>query len=464
MGDHRWRGYTHEELYRQIHAGPGPAASASSAGRWNELSKALGEIDGDLAAALERSGGSWEGAAADAARAGLNPLGQWASDAQHSAEVMRLSAELQADHVSKARADMPAPVEVTAEQPPAAVSGLVHLFGGQTDYERQEAAADAAEQKAFEVMATYEASTSSNTSTLSQFSPPPEIAVAGPAAALAVGGTVAGLVGRALLTGMGAARPGGWATPTRTSPQPARPAPGGFSVLGSPTSPETKAIAGPARTVRPAATNPAAAAPSTGSSAAPSKTGASAPGSGLGAAAPGPRPGGGPAGQPGQGRPGGVAPSSPGPAPAKDLPSRGSSLSTWMSPGVVAAGAAEPEHTPGMRRGPLGPAESLHAALREGTASGAGHAGAGRAAPIGMVGAGPMLGGSGTTHRRSVTDSRGDAAFAPVGQGGGNDDEDHERPDYLLSADDVFDVDEDYSPHGSRQRIAPPVIGETDAS
>ena len=50
------------------------------------------------------------------------------------------SAERQAGYVSKARADMPAPVAVTAEQPGALVTGLTHLFGGQTDHEKQEAA------------------------------------------------------------------------------------------------------------------------------------------------------------------------------------------------------------------------------------------------------------------------------------------------------------------------------------
>ncbi len=48
MGEHRWRGYSHEELYRQIHAGPGPNGSTTAIGRWQEMAKVLTEIDDDI--------------------------------------------------------------------------------------------------------------------------------------------------------------------------------------------------------------------------------------------------------------------------------------------------------------------------------------------------------------------------------------------------------------------------------
>ncbi|SDN42608.1 PPE domain-containing protein [Allokutzneria albata] len=175
--DHRWQGYSHEELYRQLHSGPGPAASAASIRRWSEMSKALDEIDKDIKEALARGGAAWEGRASDAAQGKLSPLVQWARDAKTGAEVMRLSAEQQAEHIGKARADMPRPVKVSAEQPNALVAGLVHLFGGQTDYEVQEAARSTAERQAVEVMSAYQAKTTSNTSTLGQFTQPPQLSV-----------------------------------------------------------------------------------------------------------------------------------------------------------------------------------------------------------------------------------------------------------------------------------------------
>ncbi|SEP94488.1 PPE family protein [Lentzea xinjiangensis] len=179
MVDHRWQGYSHKELYERIHAGPGASASFTSMERWQGVSAALAEINDDLHSGIALSGAKWEGKAADIARSGLNPIAAWADGARTGADVMRYSAELQAGHISKARADMPAPVAVTAEQPGALVTGLTHLFGGQTDHEKQEAAQDAAERRAREVMSTYASSTTANTSTLGQFSQPPQLQING---------------------------------------------------------------------------------------------------------------------------------------------------------------------------------------------------------------------------------------------------------------------------------------------
>ncbi|MFR9731077.1 PPE domain-containing protein [Saccharopolyspora sp. MS10] len=177
MSDHRWQGYRHEELYEQIHQGPGADASTDSVRRWSELTRTLGEIDGDLAAALNSAMSGWQGAAADNARGGLRPLGDWAQQAQQAAELMRDRTEQQAAFIGKARADMPRPQPVTTEDPGSAITGLVHLFGGQTDYEVQESRQNAAEQRAFEVMRTYEQSTRANTTSLASFAPPPQVVV-----------------------------------------------------------------------------------------------------------------------------------------------------------------------------------------------------------------------------------------------------------------------------------------------
>jgi hypothetical protein len=177
MADHRWQGYSHKELYERIHAGPGPSASFASMERWQGVSAALTEINDDLHKGITLSGAKWAGKAAEMAQAGLNPIAAWADSARTGADVMRCSAELQANNISKARADMPAPVEVTSEQPGALITGLTHLFVGQTDHEKQEAAQDAAERRAREVMSTYASSTTANTSTLGQFTQPPQLQI-----------------------------------------------------------------------------------------------------------------------------------------------------------------------------------------------------------------------------------------------------------------------------------------------
>jgi hypothetical protein len=214
MADHRWQGYSHKELYERIHAGPGASASFASMERWQGVSTALTEINDDLHSGIASSGAKWTGKASEIAQAGLNPIAAWADSARTGSDVMRCSAELQAGYVSKARADMPAPVNVTAEQPGALVTGITHLFGGQTDHEKQEASQDAAERRAREVMSTYASSTTANTSTLGQFSQPPQLQISGTSVAHG-GGAQVGTAGAWVVGPRGST---GGVTRGRTSP------------------------------------------------------------------------------------------------------------------------------------------------------------------------------------------------------------------------------------------------------
>src|ERR1700736_4733105 len=131
MGDIRWQGHSHEELYQQIHAGPGVAASHVPEAAWSDLSKTLHDINEGIHNGLQKLGASWEGAAADQAHGNLTPLGQWASDASTGADVMRISVQDQANYIATARAEMPPPVKVTTPAPSgldiagAAVAGAV---------------------------------------------------------------------------------------------------------------------------------------------------------------------------------------------------------------------------------------------------------------------------------------------------------------------------------------------------
>lgn len=175
--DNRWQGYSHQELYDLLNSGPGAEAATPVVDTWAGLSRTLDELQHDIGAGVRASGASWEGLAADRARDAIGPLGDWAQQASSAADMMRVSTELQAGLLAKARADMPAPVPVTAEQPNGLVTALQHLIGEQTDHEIQEAAANAAEQQAFQVMAQYESGTVDNTATLGDFGQPPELVV-----------------------------------------------------------------------------------------------------------------------------------------------------------------------------------------------------------------------------------------------------------------------------------------------
>ncbi|HJP78159.1 MAG TPA: PPE domain-containing protein [Pseudonocardiaceae bacterium] len=182
--DNRWQGYSHQELYDALNSGPGAEAATPAVDTWAGLSRTLDELQQDIGAGVRASGASWEGEAADRARDALGPLGDWAQQASSAADMMRVSTEYQAGLLAKARADMPAPVPVTAEQPNGLVTALQHLIGEQTDHEIQEAAANAAEQQAFQVMAQYESGTVDNTATLGDFGQPPELVVVNTSAAV----------------------------------------------------------------------------------------------------------------------------------------------------------------------------------------------------------------------------------------------------------------------------------------
>lgn len=168
----RWRGHTHEELYRLLHDGPGAAASAEPARRWQEIAASLNEIGEDLRKALEQAGAAWSGKAAGRAYDRLSITATWATETSASAEQMRAAVENQAEHIARARADMPAPEDVPPAAPDPTVAPAVQVAQAPTDLEAREAAASSAEERAFEVMAAYAESTSTNTSAMAAFAPP----------------------------------------------------------------------------------------------------------------------------------------------------------------------------------------------------------------------------------------------------------------------------------------------------
>lgn len=430
---HRWNGYSHEELYQQINSGPGPKASHASMERWQGVSAALTEINADLHSGVLRSGASWEGSAADKARTGINPLAAWADDARAGAEVMRISAELQADYIAKARADMPPPVKVTAEEPNMLVSALTNLVGGQTDYEQQEKAQNAAEQRAREVMTTYASSTVSNTSTLGQFHQPPQLVINAPEVvrndSAGVSGPGWGYGGPRGGRGGGGGR-GGWRggrsggrggyTPPRTVTQP---------TFGGSTGTSSAGTSGGTRT------SSAAALPGSGTT-----SGTFGPGGVIG---------GGAGGQ-------------------QDKDRRKSSTGTDTTNGQHAGGGGAGGGGAGGNSNPLLPPGMP---LPAGTTSvssaefGAFAANAQHASAVGPGGASGSMPGAGvagsggqdTVHKRSVA-APAQPAFDPFGGLGGargaeeEEDATHDAADYLRETDDIY---------GIGGTISPPVIGES---
>jgi hypothetical protein len=171
----RWRGYKHKDLYLMLHDGPGAAASAEPSRRWGEISATLTEIGQDLQKALDQTGSGWTGRAAGAAYDRLSTAVTWANASGVSAGTLRTSVEDQADHIAKARADMPKPEDVPAAQPDPTVAPAVQIIQAQTDAEPAEAAASSAEERAVEVMTAYETNTNATTGALPKFDVPAQI-------------------------------------------------------------------------------------------------------------------------------------------------------------------------------------------------------------------------------------------------------------------------------------------------
>ncbi|GHH58762.1 PPE domain-containing protein [Lentzea cavernae] len=401
MVDHRWQGYSHKELYERIHSGPGASASFASMERWQGVSAALSDINDDLHKGITLSGAKWQGNAADLAQAGLNPVAAWADSARTGADVMRYSAELQAGYVSKARADMPAPVAVTAEQPGALVTGITHLFGGQTDHEKQEAAQDAAERRAREVMSTYASSTTANTSTLGQFSQPPQLQISG-SGPVHGGGAQIGAAG---VWGVGPHGRTGGVTTGRTSSGTR----GGTAVTpprGSATAPGTTTSTSNAGTSTSPTTKGSHSSSSAGANAGPGGTGTGTAGVGL-------------PGQRTSGRSGSGSGSESGP---KQMEEGATAASSAAAMGTV----MNQGHAAGVMGG-------------SGTAMG----------PMGTVGANN----NDQVHRRAVPMPQSFDPFGGMGPRKGEEEEDleHKAADYLRERDDIYGV-------GS---YALPVIGES---
>ncbi|MFC5290439.1 PPE domain-containing protein [Actinokineospora guangxiensis] len=175
----RWRGFSHEELYRMLHEGPGATASATPSRRWAELTAALDEVGHQLETSLSAAGTGWVGRAAGAAYQRLIPLSAWAKTTSENAATMRVAVENQGDHIARARADMPAPEGVTPMAPDPTVPPAVQVVGAQTDAEPVEAAKAAGEQRAVEVMTAYENNTKQNLAVLAPFENPAAVVRAG---------------------------------------------------------------------------------------------------------------------------------------------------------------------------------------------------------------------------------------------------------------------------------------------
>ncbi|MFD0201831.1 MULTISPECIES: PPE domain-containing protein [Saccharothrix] len=435
MGDHRWRGYAHPDLYRMINEGPGVAASRPLEDSWKSLSEALGEIDTSIKEGLTKLGASWEGETADTTTASLSPLAAWAEDAQQGSSTMLTSAQLQADYIADARKEMPEPVPVTTEAPSLGDKiiggltgpvGMMHVIQQQQDHERQEAAQDNAEAKAVEVMNNYQSSSEWNADTLGKFVPPPKVVIDTPPPAGAGEFNNSSANYNSTPTWTAPSDSGttktSWAPPSTGTPVPGVVSPPGGTTNPSWAPPPTSTPPTPPPTFTPPVNTPVK--PPVGPVPPPTWTPPKPPTSQVP-----PRVPTGPGGPPRPGLPNNRVPGMPGvPGPngmRPGMPGMGGVPGSGM-PGAGVPGGSNPAGLPG-RGGVPGAG---------GFGPGAGGPGAGGPGAAGRPGAGgPGMAGG----------------MAGAQGGNGEDDIEHKAADYLVETNDVF---------GDDRLVAPPVIGE----
>jgi len=423
MGDHRWRGYSHEELHKMINGGPGVAASIPLEDSWKALSETLGQIDASISEGLSKVGASWEGASADAATAALSPLGAWASDAGEGANTMKVSAQFQADYIADARKEMPEPVPVTTEAPSTGDKvlgaltgpiGMMHVINQQNDHEAQEAAQDNAEQKAITVMNNYQSNSEWNGDTLGRFVAPPQVVIDTPPPSGA--GSYNNTSANYTSTDSSTYTPKGTDGTTTTSwtPPPSTPAP-----VSPPPVPTGGGTTNPSWTPPPVQ-----------------------PPVNLPPVQPTPPPGGG-LPQP----PGGFPPPGSGPVrpPVKGGP---------VPPGGLKPGQSGPGGRPGAPGGfrPGGPGGTGSASGRGGFGGLPGGPGQGANGPGGQFGRPGGGFGPGGANGPGGRPGQGQGGMGGGRGGDGEDDTEHKIADFLVETDDVF---------GDDRLVAPPVIGET---
>lgn len=183
-----WDNYSHQRLYDWIHGkggfylqdGAGVSGAAGAQDGWAELAGVMARARERTEAALAKAGAVWEGDAADAMRSGVTPLAQWADDAHTASTASQSSTDIHVSAYSGAKNQMPEPVPVTSTANGdfgGIPAGFTHLFGGQTDQDKQEAAAQDAKAEAVRVMAGYEGESGVAQAAVGRFVPPPSVTV-----------------------------------------------------------------------------------------------------------------------------------------------------------------------------------------------------------------------------------------------------------------------------------------------
>jgi hypothetical protein len=153
----RYESYSHEAMAAEVERDNDPVAAGEAGARWDGLAKRLHESTADLAALIASSEENWRGGGGDAARAALGRAARWLAHSAAVSASVGSAIGAQADTAARARADMPPPVSYDPASMirDAASSGNVLVLAGLADeMAARRAEAEAARQKAIDVLRT----------------------------------------------------------------------------------------------------------------------------------------------------------------------------------------------------------------------------------------------------------------------------------------------------------------------
>jgi hypothetical protein len=461
-----WDGQSHQQMWNGVHDQNDPSSGANQGAAWVEIGNVLAELNGDLATAVSATIGGWQGDGGSAARAAVLGLAQWGGQSAQAAQYMGSQLSDQTDGASTAKNAMPEPDSYDAQQvftqtytssvhdtrqlyaanptddgtvtEPTEADGLQAASAANAAVAARAEQSEAKRQQAIQVMRTYETTSTGVDESTPVFAPPPDEVNGNSNSGSSYSSTSVSV------------HSAGYVAPTGATLAPTG---GGFVAVGTPggtVSPTGSPIAGSGGVSTPVGSSGPAGQLLEGGRSVGAFGGAGTPSSAAGSYGPG---GAGGAGANGFSRGGGAR-------------AGGGIAGAPVPMGGVSGDQARSNRAygPGLRYGGQG---GTGLAGRSGIESPAGRGGAGRGAA--GEGAGPRAGGSaageGSGPRRAGAAGAGAAGAGAPGRAGasgasgaggrgtgakGEEDGEHETPDYLKTID-LF---------GTTQVVAPAVIGE----
>jgi hypothetical protein len=172
---------SHETIYQHITGGPGSADLMDASQGWRSVAAKLQDLHGVVEQAIRGISAAQQGAAADAATHATMALMPWLDSSVTGANAMADRIAQQAGSFAHTRDNMPKPMEipeVSFSQDPGtwmADHAVEWLPGIQTQHERDQVAAQQAEQHARELMTAYQGSSNDNLAVSQEFTAAPAV-------------------------------------------------------------------------------------------------------------------------------------------------------------------------------------------------------------------------------------------------------------------------------------------------